>query len=330
MPMKNRKNLSESASECRRRGYEWEVYSDKNLRLWPAGSEVVYFSRKERADVTPPSAWKRLGTSFSMPPPAPFDPWRVYAISLAGSAKHSKGYYHSRVNDSFYDFLLVSGGVLVAKFGGGSVELRRGEALVVPPGKLCDNCVKNSGARLYWAHMKKVPYWEGLFGGEVIVKKLGAAEEIFALMRACELEAYSECRSAAVLAPLAEAAVSALRREFRAPRPARFPDAELKRLAAEIRKSPGRGWSVSERAEALGISERALNARFLKLYSRSFHKFVLDRRMESALRHLKSGRLSCARIAEKVGYANAHSFSKAFFAYYGAYPGGMREARAAR
>lgn len=52
---------------------------------------------------------------------------------------------------------------------------------------------------------EKVPYWEGLFGGEVIVKKLGAAEEIFALMRACELEAYSECRSAAVLAPLAEA-----------------------------------------------------------------------------------------------------------------------------
>ena len=99
-------------------------------------------------------------------------------------------------------------------------------------------------------------------------------------------------------------------RFFRAPRPARFPDAELKRLAAEIRKSPGRGWSVSERAEALGISERALNARFLKLYSRSFHKFVLDRRMESALRHLKSGRLSCARIAEKVGYANAHSLDR--------------------
>lgn len=265
-----------------------------------------------------------------MPPPAPFDPWRAYAISLAGSAKHSKGYYHSRVNDSFYDFLLVSSGVLVAKFGGGSVELRRGEALVVPPGKLCDNCVKNSGARLYWAHMKKVPYWEGLFGGEVIVKKLGAAEEIFALMRAASWR------------PIRNAEARRFSRRSRrppyphcaanfAPRaPARFPDAELKRFAAEIRKSPGRGWSVSERAEALGISERALNARFLKLYSRSFHKFVLDRRMESALRHLKSGRLSCARIAEKVGYANAHSFSKAFFAYYGAYPGGMREARAAR
>lgn len=50
---------------------------------------------------------------------------------------------------------------------------------------------------------------------------------------------------------------------------ARFPYAKLKRLAAEIRKFPGRGWSVSELAEALGISERALNARFLKLYSRS-------------------------------------------------------------
>lgn len=327
--MKKRKDFSAPAPGAAGRGYEWEVYSDNNLRLWPAGSEVVYFSHKDRAAVSPPSAWKRLGTSFSMPAPAPFDPWRAYAIPLIGSARHSRGYYHSRINDSFYDFLLVSGGVLVAKFGGKSVELRRGEALVVPPGKLCDNCVKNSGARLYWAHMEKIPYWEELFGEDVTVKRLAAAEEIFALMHACWLEAYSERRSASILALLAEAAVSALRREFRRPCAARLPDSELEALAAEIRKFPGRRWSVSERARALGVSVRALNGRFLKLYLRSFHKYVLDRRMEAALRHLKSGGLSCSRIAEKVGYANAHSFSKAFFAYYGAYPGEAREELAA-
>lgn len=35
--------------------YEWEVYSDNNLRLWTNGSKVEYFIYKQRASVKPES-----------------------------------------------------------------------------------------------------------------------------------------------------------------------------------------------------------------------------------------------------------------------------------
>ena len=40
---------------------------------------------------------------------------------------------------------------------------------------------------------------------------------------------------------------------------------------------------------------------------------------------LRSKNCTNAEAAKIVGYANASSFSKAFFAYYGIYPGKMRE-----
>ena len=54
-------------------------------------------------------------------------------------------------------------------------------------------------------------------------------------------------------------------------------------------------------------------------------KYVLDARMGLAADILRSKNCTNAEVAEIVGYANASSFSKAFFAYYGVYPGKMMD-----
>lgn len=302
--------------------YEWEVYSDNNLRLWTSGSKVEYFIYKQRAAVKPDSGWGRLGSSLSMPKYSRFNPWRKLGVDIVGYARHADGYYHSRVNESFYDFLLVKSGVLVAKFSGKTVKLNPSEVLIIPPKRLCDNFVESGGAELYWAHMLKIPRWEKIFGREVFIKKFDSAGEIFALMEAYRAEAYSAACSPAILGPIAECIAALILREF--PH-VRAGVCDIEKIAAKVNKAPGRAWRISEIAKSLEMSARTFDKHFEKIFARTFSKYVLDARMGLAADILRSKNCTNAEVAEIVGYANASSFSKAFFAYYGVYPGKMMD-----
>ena len=239
--------------------YEWEVYSDNNLRLWTSGSKVEYFIYKQRAAVKPDSGWGRLGSSLSMPKYSRFNPWRKLGVDIVGYARHADGYYHSRVNESFYDFLLVKSGVLVAKFSGKTVKLNPSEALIIPPKRLCDNFVESGGAELYWAHMLKIPRWEKIFGREVFIKKFDSAGEIFALMEAYRAEAYSATCSPAILGPIAECIAALILREF--PH-VRAGVCDIEKIAAKVNKAPGRAWRISEIAKSLKMSARTFDKNF--------------------------------------------------------------------
>ena len=296
--------------------YEWEVYSDNNLRLWTSGSKVEYFIYKQRAAVKLDSGWGRLGSSLSMPKYSRFNPWRKLGVDIVGYARHADGYYHSRVNESFYDFLLVKSGVLVAKFSGKTVKLNPSEALIIPPKRLCDNFVESGGAELYWAHMLKIPRWEKIFGREVFIKKFDSAGEIFALMEAYRAEAYSATCSPAILGPIAECIAALILREF--PH-VRAGVCDIEKIAAKVNKAPGRAWRISEIAKSLKMSARTFDKHFEKIFARTFSKYVLDARMGLAADILRSKNCTNAEVA------NASSFSKAFFAYYGVYPGKMMD-----
>ena len=170
--------------------------------------------------------------------------------------------------------------------------------------------------------MLKIPRWEKIFGREVFIKKFDSAGEIFALMEAYRAEAYSAACSPAILGPIAECIAALILREF--PH-VRAGVCDIEKIAAKVNKAPGRAWRISEIAKSLKMSARTFDKHFEKIFARTFSKYVLDARMGLAADILRSKNCTNAEIAEIVGYANASSFSKAFFAYYGIYPGKMRE-----
>ena len=92
--------------------YAWSIYGNEELKLMPSGNRIVYFMHRRRGEVRPISALDRDERLLLMPPSSVGDVWKKFAISLLGYADHTKGYYHSRVNESFHDMLIVEKGVL--------------------------------------------------------------------------------------------------------------------------------------------------------------------------------------------------------------------------
>ncbi len=65
-------------------------------------------------------------------------------------------------------------------------------------------------------------------------------------------------------------------------------------------------------ADALNISESYLNKLFIKHYGNSTKKYIIEKRLELAVRYLGENRYNISEICEKCGYSNPYSFSRAF------------------
>ncbi len=300
-------------------GYIWSIYGGNELKLMPLGNRIVYFVHRKRGQVRPLSALDRDERSLLMPPPSVADVWKKFSIQILGYADHTKGYYHSRVNASFHDMLVVEKGVLAAKFGGKRVKLVRGDALVIPRGNLCDNFVNNTNTSVWWFHFADIPYWSDGLGSEVAVKTIESFGTLSALMRAFLEEAFSPSADNAVLENIASSVVAVLRREFSPVRSGDSAKAAVALLLKKIAENPCADWDIAVQSRRLSMSPRTLDNYCARNFSRTFGRYLRDCRMDEALKLIRAGAKN-SEIAKTVGYADAYSFSKAVKAHFGKSP----------
>ncbi|KRG43262.1 AraC family transcriptional regulator [Stenotrophomonas panacihumi] len=95
------------------------------------------------------------------------------------------------------------------------------------------------------------------------------------------------------------------------------------RLAAALRAMHGRPeapWTVAALAQHAALSRSAFFARFSRIVGVAPMEYLLHWRMALAKRLLREGAVDIARIAERVGYSSASTFSVAFARQVGAPP----------
>jgi AraC-like DNA-binding protein len=88
------------------------------------------------------------------------------------------------------------------------------------------------------------------------------------------------------------------------------------RLLSDMRDPP----SLADLAEAVGLTERRLNAGFRLLYGATVFEVLRDQRLDHACEVLKAGAGSLKEVSFRVGYNHVSSFVHAFRARYGAPP----------
>jgi len=88
------------------------------------------------------------------------------------------------------------------------------------------------------------------------------------------------------------------------------------RLLFDMRDPP----SLADLAEAVGLTERRLNAGFRLLYGATVFEVLRDHRLDHACEVLKAGAGSLKEVSFRVGYNHVSSFVHAFRARYGAPP----------
>jgi AraC-like DNA-binding protein len=88
------------------------------------------------------------------------------------------------------------------------------------------------------------------------------------------------------------------------------------RLLSDMRYPP----SLAELADAVGLTERRLNAGFRQLYGATVFEVLRDQRLDHARQALEGDVVSLKEVSFRVGYSHVSSFVNAFRARYGAPP----------
>ncbi len=93
-----------------------------------------------------------------------------------------------------------------------------------------------------------------------------------------------------------------------------------------IHKEPAHPWTLDVLAQRAAMSRTIFAERFRDVVGETPHQYLTQWRMQHARRLLSESHLSLARIALRVGYESAASFSRAFKTTIGMTPGGYRQA----
>lgn len=94
-----------------------------------------------------------------------------------------------------------------------------------------------------------------------------------------------------------------------------------------IHEQLDRPWSLRDLGLRVGLGRSTFSARFTKLVGQPMHRYLIARRMMEAAFLLESSDEPIARIASRVGYETAASFSKLFHRHHGISPGRYRASR---
>jgi AraC-like DNA-binding protein len=98
------------------------------------------------------------------------------------------------------------------------------------------------------------------------------------------------------------------------------------RLLADVRNPP----SAAELAQAVGMSEKVLNAGFRELFGTTVFETLRNERLEHARIALENTDLSLKEIANRIGYNQVTNFTTAFAMRYGMPPRRYLRAQARR
>ncbi|MEV3904957.1 AraC family transcriptional regulator [Mycobacterium sp. NPDC050551] len=97
-------------------------------------------------------------------------------------------------------------------------------------------------------------------------------------------------------------------------------DSVLAPALTQLHADLARGWTVQHLARAASVSRAVFAQRFADIVGMPPMQYVLQWRLATARELLRSGRLSTAQIAQRVGYQSPTAFSTAFARHTGCTP----------
>ncbi len=291
--------------------YLWHINNDEIAQFWEKHSTQQYLSVPTK---NMPKEFINADNNILVPEPLPFDVLAMRSIVNAGRTKHPAGYYHSRQRNKYSVVVFVLSGKISIKLDNSTRILSKGDILLVPAGCTCDESVKNGDVTVFWLHIKKTPDWE--LGSNTRVVSSKYFDDIVRLLTMYLSEVFATTRSTSLLGNIADIVVEYLKRVFEL-QPPKLSKAEIDNYVARVYKTPQKKWSRSEVAKFFKCTPNKLDNIFTQLYGHTFSKFVKNIRIKKAFELIESGEKDFAKIASKVGYANANSLSKAFKAQLG-------------
>lgn len=105
-------------------------------------------------------------------------------------------------------------------------------------------------------------------------------------------------------------------------------DAHLSRALVAIHTQPRVRWTVASLAKEAGLSRSGFATRFQESVGQTPAAYLTTWRLRQATELLKDAELSCAAVAEHVGYGSEDSLSRAFRKIHGQTPAAWRRSRA--
>jgi len=102
-------------------------------------------------------------------------------------------------------------------------------------------------------------------------------------------------------------------------------DAELDRIAEEMRQDPGRRWTVGDLARRTALSRAQFTRRFIAYAGLTPARYVINVRLARAHELLTETRMSVTQVAAALGYADVAYFSRQYKRHTGRPPSAERE-----
>jgi AraC-like DNA-binding protein len=103
-------------------------------------------------------------------------------------------------------------------------------------------------------------------------------------------------------------------------------DRGLWQALSAIHREPARRWTVDDLARKAAMGRTAFSERFRAIVGETPHQYLTLWRVQHARRLLAESHLTLERIASRVGYESAASFSRVFKKTVGSAPGAYRRA----
>lgn len=242
-----------------------------------------------------------------------------YGIRMGGVSELRGEYSMYRPCPDFHLLLYTIGGTGKVTFANGrQSQLKAGDLLTLPAGKLHDYGIDGPEWQILWLHLDRQTitlYWG--------VKKTLLLPELQHLFAACfEFMHNAREKIELIYAMYAQLILGTVKREFNS-KPSKTDHETIGRLTGllkEINSQPGKKWTVKNMAARTFFSEGYFYNVFKDHIGMSPMDKVLELRMSRACEYLRNTDYRLDRIADLLGYADQFAFSKAFKRWQGISP----------
>lgn len=226
--------------------------------------------------------------------------------------------------------IILDGQVNIALNNHQHLEAARGTCLLIPP--LCRHAYESiNGFRQISFKLHLAPHYWTIFGSTPHFVQLTEhrLQELELCGRRFEQHAPLSALHANGIASLCLVSIA---EHMAVQQPVTCDEKELLpriwQLLETIEAQPDNTWSVTEMARRCHLSPDHFSRVFHTLVAITPQRYLLEARMRAAAAQLMNDReLPIKRIAEMAGYANVHSFSRAFKAVFNSSPAAYRQAR---
>ncbi len=294
--------------------YLWDRKTGSSLQFWPKNST-------ERSLIKPTVPLEFVSNNpkdkITFPPPLPIGILENRGIQHAAISEHVAGFYTQRASENFNYVSFTTGGSVNLKIDGKLIKLKKG-MMFYASSKSEYSLQIPKYWNMFFFHLEKSPKWNFITNDVYIVRNAKFLDEIKFPTYLFFEEVYKANRSLRLLESYADIIEIFIRREIS------DDSTDWNRLDSIIHNlKVGKITSLKTKqvAEQLGMNSYEFDKLCIKNHGMKFAKLVEKIKMQRAknsMLNVPSHNIS--EIARDCGYANVHSFSRAFSRYFNMSP----------